>query len=729
MPKIRILLVENEGIEVMDIKRELETFGYTVPYIAANGEDAIKIAEKNIPDLMLMDIMLPGNIDGVEVSKKLSHLEIPVVYLTAISESSTFERAKSTAPYGYLIKPFDSKELKYTIELAIHKSNSEKKIRSIKNEFKLLTDNSIDMIYRMNLSDGNFEYVNPAAEKITGYSMDDFYSTKRLLKNAIHPDFKDYYQRTFQNLLKGDVEATFEYKIITKDGDEKWLNQRNNLVTDSNGKPVAIEGIVTDITPRKTAELAYKSKQKQCEEEHNRFEMAQKVAMMGIWENELSTNDLKWSNEMYNIFGLPLNCEVNLEDVVDLFPDEEYKSFNQAVEDAITNNKPYSNDYKIVRSDGEVRYIHDEGQVILGKNGKAIKMFGATQDITSRKKVENALIQSETKFRNFVETTPDMIWEIDSTGTFRYISPQSLDILGYTPEELIGTKIFELIDPEALESVTDSFMDHLDADLYFKTLIVPAMNKDGKELILEIRSAKIFKNNDSTDVGFEGVARDITNIRKATNQLINSINEKNILLKEINHRVKNNMQIISSLINLQVEHLNDKNVINTLKESQNRIITMATLHEKLYLTSNFSKINQEEYISSLVMGLFSSYNVNNRIKSIIEVDPVDLNIETSVPCGLIINELVSNSIVHGFPDGRKGTILISLRSIGEKYELKVVDDGVGFPDKMDFKDPHSLGLELVQNLVDQLDGQIELLTKGKTEFKISFSELKYKERF
>lgn len=726
MSKVKILLVEDEGIEVMDIKRELESFGYEVPYIAGSGIEAMKLAEKIVPDLIVMDIMLPGQMDGVDVSKRINHLEIPVVYLTANSEDSTFKRAKSTVPYGYLIKPFDTKELKYTIELALYKAQSEKKIKTMRNKFKLITDNSNDMIYKMNLSDGSFEYVNPAAEKITGFSQDEFYSSNRLLKNAIHPDFKEYYERTFKKLIEGDCGTDFEYKILTKNGEEKWLNQRNNLVTDSNGNPVAIEGIVTDITSRKEVELSYKSKQEECEAEHNRFVMAQKVAMMGIWENKLETNDLKWSDEMYKILGLPINSKVNLNDVVKIFPEEELKRFNEAVKNSILKDIPYRNDYKIVRPDGEVRYIHDEGQVIRGENGEALKMFGATQDITSRKKVENALIESEAKFRNFVETTPDMIWEIDSDGTFKYISPQSLKIMGYTPEEITGTKIFSLIKPEALEEIRATFRGHLDADQYFKTLVVPALNKKGEELILEIRSAKIIGNNNQ--VGFEGVARDITDITKATNQLIDSINEKNILLKEVHHRVKNNMQIISSLLNLQIEQINDKNAINALKESQNRIITMAMLHEKLYLTSNFSRINQEEYISSLIRGLFYSYSANTRIKSIIEVEPVDLNLETSIPCGLIINELVSNSLIHGFPDGKKGTILVSLKSLGKNYELRVVDDGVGFPDEINFEKTRSLGLELVKNLVSQLDGQLKLIKNGKTEFKIIFSEIKYKER-
>ncbi|ADZ09667.1 signal transduction histidine kinase [Methanobacterium lacus] len=727
MSKIRILLVENEGIEAMDIKRELESMGYHVPYIAVNGKDAIKMAEKIFPDLILMDIMLPGKMDGIEVSKKLSHLNIPVVYLTANSEPSTFERAKETDPYGYIIKPFDSKEFMYTIEIAINKLKTENKIRAMKNEFKLITDHSSDMIYNMNLSDMSYDYVNPAAEKLTGYSPAEFYSSNNLLKQVVHPDFKNSYHETFIKLLDGGVETSLEYKIITKDGDEKWLKERNNLETDFNGKPVAVSGVLTDITPQKTAQQIFESLQKDCKADRERFEMAQKVAMMGIWENELATNDLKWSDEMYKILGLPIDTEVNLNDVVEIFPEEELKRFHEAVEESIINNKPYSNDYRIVRPDGEVRYIHDEGKVIRDENGEALKMFGSTQDITSRKKAEIALAESEAKFRKFVETTPDMIWEIDAQGTFKYISPQSLQIMGYTPDKLIGTKIFELLKPEAVDDVRNSFMDHVNKGQYFKTLVVPAIDRVGNELILEIRSAKVVEEN-TQFIGFEGIARDITDITKATNQLINSVNEKNILLKEIHHRVKNNMQIISSLLNLQIEHLNDENAINSLKESQNRIITMATLHEKLYLTSNFSKINQTEYITSLIRGLFLSYTANSRVESVLDIESLDLNMETSIPCGLIINELVTNSLVHGFPDGMEGTIRVSLKTLGDMYELRVVDDGVGIPKNMHIEDTNTLGLELVKSLVDQLDGSMELNSNGKTEFIIVFSEIEYKER-
>lgn len=727
MTAIQIMLVEDEGIEALDIKRELESFGYNVPYIALNGADALEKAEELMPDLILMDIMLPGPVDGVEVANELRKLRIPVVYLTANSESSTFNRAKSTEPYGYLIKPFDTKELKYTLELAIAKSLAENKIQSIEEKFKLLADNSSDMIYRMNLDDGSFDYVNPAAETITGYTQSDFYNSNRLLKQAIHPEFQDYYQETYEKLLEGDAEPIFEYMILTKYGDIKWLNQRNNLVKDSYGNPVAIEGIITDITARKSMELDLKNKEQKYLEEQKKFLRAQRVAMMGIWENDLATNDLTWSEGMYRILGFPENMNINLAEVVKVFPKKELERFNQAVEDTIKYNKPYSEDYEIVTPNGEIRYIHDEGEVIKDKNGEPVTMFGTTRDITRQKTIEKALIESEAKFRSFVETTPDMIWAIDSEGTFKYISPQSTTILGYPPEELIGTKIFSIIKPEALERVRQSFLDHInDRSKRFNSVIVPSIHASGKEIILEIRSAKIM--NSGSDIRFEGIAQDITEKIRATNEILNSIDEKNVLLKEIHHRVKNNMQIISSLLNLQITHLDDDNLINPLKESQNRVKTMAMIHEKLYLTTNFNKINQSEYVSSLISGLLYSYSAQNRIKAEIDVDPVDLNIETSVPCGLIINELVSNSLKHGFPDKMKGMITVSLKSNDEKFILSVKDNGIGFPENIDHKNTNSLGLELVNNLVDQLDGEIELISDKGTEFRIMFNELKYKER-
>ena len=724
----KILIVEDESIEAMDIKRSLESFGYEVPCITPNGDEAVKIALATKPDLILIDIILNGKTNGIDVASRIKDEDIPFIYLTAHSEESTVRSALNTEPYGYLIKPFDRTELKYAIELTLYKNKMSRQIKASEEKYRRLAENSKDMIYRMTIPDGVYQYVNPAAETITEFTSEQFYNSTRLLNEFIHPDYKDYYKKTWEKLLKGEMPMSYEYKIITKSGKEKWLNQRNTLINDKEGHPIAIEGTVTDITKRKQAEEALIQSEIRFHNKNQKLLRAQRVAKIGIWENHLETNDLRWSEEMYKILGVPINTPVNLEDVVSIFPPEELKRFQNAVDAAINENAPYSIDYKIIRKDGKIRYIHDEGQIIHDNDGNAISMFGTTQDITKRKLVEESLKESEAKFRYFVETSPDMIWEIDTKGNFTYISPQSSVVLGYKPEEIIGNNIVSLISPGSIEHGRKSLFAHINGPNKFNTIEVSAKHRNGNELIIEIRSVRINDKNGQVK-GFQGIARDITDKTISTNQLKTSIKEKDVLLQEIHHRVKNNMQIISSLLNLQIRHVEDNNAIDLLKESQNRVRSMAMIHEKLYQSNDFTHINITEYIESLVSGLFYSYSISKeQIIPIINVDDVQLNIETAVPCGLIINELVSNSLKHGFPKEKLGEVYISLKIIDDNYELVVGDNGIKFPKDINFRSTDSLGLQLVNNLVNQIDGRISLDTTHGTEFKIIFKELKYKNR-
>jgi len=223
--------------------------------------------------------------------------------------------------------------------------------------------------------------------------------------------------------------------------------------------------------------------------------------------------------------------------------------------------------------------------------------------------------------------------------------------------------------------------------------------------------------------------KEIESRKNAENKIKLSLEEKNILLQEIHHRVKNNMQIISSLLNLQTRYVDDEEAVNVLKESQNRVRSMAMIHEKLYQSNDLSHINFVDYIQSLVSNLFYSYNIKNlQIKSILEIDDIRLNMETAVPCGLIISEIVSNSLKYAFPNEMHGEILVSLKSVEDGYELIISDNGVGLPEELDFDNNKSLGLILVKSLTEQIDGEITIHRNHGTEFKIRFKELKYKER-
>ena len=199
-----------------------------------------------------------------------------------------------------------------------------------------------------------------------------------------------------------------------------------------------------------------------------------------------------------------------------------------------------------------------------------------------------------------------------------------------------------------------------------------------------------------------------------------------MLLKEIHHRVKNNLMIISSLLNLQSSYIKDKASQDVFKESQNRAQSMALIHEKLYQSTDLKSIDFGEYISTLATKLFHTYNADPRlIKLKINAENILLDINTAIPLGLIVNELITNSLKYAFPDGKPGKINVDFHPKDLHYEFIVKDNGIGFPEDIDFKKTDSLGLLIVNSLTDQIDGEITLDKNNGTEFKIKFPEVKF----
>ncbi|GAB4313297.1 MAG: hypothetical protein Kow0019_12670 [Methanobacteriaceae archaeon] len=216
---------------------------------------------------------------------------------------------------------------------------------------------------------------------------------------------------------------------------------------------------------------------------------------------------------------------------------------------------------------------------------------------------------------------------------------------------------------------------------------------------------------------------------KAAKLIKDSLKEKEMLLGEIHHRVKNNLQIISSLLNLQSIHIKDPYDRELFTESQNRVKSMAIIHEKLYQSQNFTQINLKDYTNSLLKDIMGSYMIDpDQIRFELDADNIELNLETAIPCGLILNELITNSIKHAFPSSTKGKVSIRFREKNGTYQMEVADDGVGLPEDLDLENPQTLGLELINNLVKQLEGVIELKTDQGTHFIIKFREIKYKKR-
>ncbi len=348
-------------------------------------------------------------------------------------------------------------------------------------------------------------------------------------------------------------------------------------------------------------------------------------------------------------------------------------------------------------------------------------------DQTERKKAEDALLKSETFYRAIFENTGTATIIVGVDTIISMANKRCEALSGYPVEEIENKLSFmDFVHPEDQQRILEYHKMRRSGDVNIPDEYeFRLLDKDGEERQIMLYASIIPSTTDSVVS-----LLDITQRKTAENEVKRSLNEKELLLREIHHRVKNNMQIISSLLNLQRSYIHDEEAANILQESQGRVKSMALIHEKLYQTSDLARINVEEYIQSLTMNLFHSYTVNPGIKLSMDVSDLYFNIDTAVPLGLIINELVSNSLKYAFKDRDEGEIRISLLETAEpgKYLLLIRDDGTGFPHELDFAESHSLGLQLVNTLVNQLDGEIEMITNGGTTFNMIIHEQKYKER-
>jgi two-component sensor histidine kinase/PAS domain-containing protein len=221
------------------------------------------------------------------------------------------------------------------------------------------------------------------------------------------------------------------------------------------------------------------------------------------------------------------------------------------------------------------------------------------------------------------------------------------------------------------------------------------------------------------------VAHDITQKKKQEVRISESLKEKELLLKEIHHRVKNNLQIISSIINLQAASIQDEQILEILRESKNRIYTMATIHENLYQSEQFSSIQFDYYLKKLVGNTLTSYKLPSLDITVhYHLDKVKLSLDQAIPCGLIVNELLTNVVKYAFIASDKGELTIELRELNGKIELIFADNGVGLPDYLNVEQTTTLGLQLVTTLINQLDGEFKLSTQKGTKFLITFDKTK-----
>ncbi|MBI4965560.1 MAG: PAS domain S-box protein [Desulfomonile tiedjei] len=385
-------------------------------------------------------------------------------------------------------------------------------------------------------------------------------------------------------------------------------------------------------------------------------------------------------------------------------------------------------EYRFLGKDGAYRWMRDEINLIRDKAGEPVEIIGAWFDITDRKKSEEALLSSEMRFQAFMDYSPILAFLKDDQGRHIYGNKNWKGLFSLSDEDFFGKKASELFSVELAERFDEADKAVVEAGkMVERTEAV--LDPDG---MVRYYLAFKFPLRDAVGQTYLGcVALDITDRHRMEKELQASVNQKALLLREIHHRVKNNLQVINSMLELQSRFSDGKPTAEILRDAERRVNAMALVHEKLYQSENLAGIGISEYLQSLVGDVYGFYRLgeSGAIKVSTEVSGASFGIDTAIPLGLIVSELVSNCLKHAFPGGRKGEVKITLCPVGEdEFELRVADDGIGLPESVGFESRETLGLQLVGSLAAQIRGEISVLRDRGSEFRLRFKGTKVRRR-
>ncbi|MCT7957787.1 PAS domain S-box protein [Laspinema palackyanum] len=642
------------------------------------------------------------------------------------------------------------------------RKRSEAALRDSEKLFRSTFNGATIGLVHTNLT-GQFLRVNQKYCEILGYSQEEL--LLKSWRDITHPDDVEKNVQCMNPLIKGQVrECSFEKRYYRQDGSMIWASLTVSLVRKPSGEPDYFIAAVEDITDRKKAEAE--------KEKRDRY----LTALVQIQHQLLNSSvDTDLYEMILSILG-PV-CGASRVYMFENYRDPQGRLVTsqkaewcaEGIESQLDNpnlqNCPYNEFFTrlpntlgkgeiiegIVSNFSESERLVLEPQGIesilllpLMVNGEFFGFIGFDNGIEAQPwdPLEVSLLSSAAaaialaKERQItqsalarqlaaVEAATDGIGILNENNEYIYLNSAHANIFGYDdPKELLGKTWKELYHPEEIQQIEQEVFPVLGASGQWSGETL-AKRRDGTTFPEEISLTFIAGG------GLICVARDITTRKQSEEQIKASLHEKEVLLKEIHHRVKNNLQIIHSLLKLQSSYTKDPQALQMFRDSQNRIRSMALIHELLYRSNNLGSINFSEYINQLTTNLLRAYNItaHSRPQIFINVEPIQLGIDTAIPCGLTINELITNAFKYAFVDGLSGTISIDFhKDESDTYELKISDNGVGLPPDLDFRNTESLGLKLVCNLTRQLDGEITLDRSHGSCFTIRFKELTYQPR-
>jgi PAS domain S-box-containing protein len=601
----------------------------------------------------------------------------------------------------------DRKEILVMVFDMTEQKKAEQALQKSERRYRTLTESAKDGIYI--ISPEGFEYVNPAFEKMFGYKAEEVCRKDFNFFDLIHPEDRKLIARREEARKKRKrLSPIYTFRGLAKKGEIKYVEVHTVPLP---GEKVEILGILRDVTQRRKDEQALR-------ESEELFRSIVENSHAGIMIVDDSYRATYINSQGCRITGYPQK-EIIGQDFRKFLDEESQKLvIDRYLRRQRGEKVPSRYEFNVLRKDGKKRCVEISSTVIKDKSSQ-VQTVAQILDITERKQAEEALRVEKAYLDRLFESAQEGIVMSDPEGKVMRVNSEFIRLFGYKRKEVLGRNIDELVVPRKYMKNGISITNKVAAgeNVGFEAI---RQRKDGKLIDVSVLASPIVA--DDKVVAIYAIYRNITERKQAEEKIKSALNEREVMLREIHHRVKNNMQIISSLLRLQSRQIKSKKTLDLFNVGQNRIRSMALIHESLYQSSDLAKIDFSDYMKRLTTHLLSTYRVGmERIRMKLDVRDVYLDINRAIPCGLIINELVSNSLRHAFPGDQKGDVQVIMNVNKQgKYSLAVNDTGAGFPEDVDFKQTETLGMQLVIDLVNQLRGTIKLKREKGTKFRVVF---------
>ncbi len=713
-----LLLVEDEKIIAIVERAELERCGYQIIHVTS-GEEAIKAVNQYSGriDLILMDIDLGAGIDGTEAAEIiLKDIDIPIVFLSSHTEPEVVEKTEKISSYGYVVKNSGivilDASIKMAFKLNLSKQNEKKQLehlQEIESYRKVVFDSSSIPQIIMDYETLAFVDLNQAAVKIYGFGSrsGSIGKTPVDVSAAIQYDGSPSLEkaRYFIDIAKRDGSVVFEWRHMRSNG-EFWDAEVHLLRFNTGVKPM-LQFSLVDITKRKQAEDKYRLLAENtsdlvwtCKGGEENFRM--------VYINPTVQEMLGFSVEEY--LDLPIQKRMT---------EESLRLAGQLVAFDVTTNKKsakvvidnYHKNGSLVKCEVLVNPVFDN-------SGKIVMLYGRTTNISEQdkaeKKLEKALKESNELFSLFIKNSPIYTY-IKKVEPERSVvinaSDNFKDMIGFSGLSMIGKSMEELFEKDFAKKMTiddwrvivDGAVLKIDEELngrFYKTIKYPLMV--GEQRLLA------------------GYTIDVTDMKKAENCLKDRLQGKELIIKEVHHRIKNNISFIESMIKIYATKIDNEEAIVVLKDVLCRLESMRRIYDQLLYSSEYQNVSLKVYLLDLTDAIKRLFSGMEGV--VIETDLEDISIDVKVlfPIGAIVNELITNAIKYGFPNNRSGKVAVVFKITENKAILSVEDNGVGFPKDFDVVKDGGFGMWLVKILTDQLTGQFQFINDVKPKFIITF---------